>query len=354
MKYTPVLKKLGEHPKASFTWRNGLLLRSTNWLGDVLMTLPASYQISRMMPESSGFFVLCKAGLAKLWKACPWVDMVIAMEGGHVSRKEIMDVRHLSPGVACVFPNSFGSALDVYRCGVPRRVGRRGRFRGFMLTDGIPEWPVAKGQGDCHQLSYYLELASVFGDVEYSTEYPSLRTDAELARRLGMDNGEWLAIAPGAAFGPAKQWLQEYFLEVGRWHAGRGGRVVLVGTDRERAVTSWLADRMAGALDLAGRTGLDELMAVLATSRAVVANDSGAMHLAAAVGTPGVAVFGSTDPIATGPIGAPWRIVVSSETCRPCFQRECPRKDAPYSCMKTISAHLVIGELEELLKEGAS
>ena len=348
MIYTPILKKLGEHAKVDFRWRNGLLLRSTNWLGDVLMTLPAAYQISRFVPKGCGFFVLCQKALAPLWKACPWVDMTICMDGKHVSRKEAMDVQHLAPGVACIFPNSFGSAMDVYRCRVPQRIGRAGRLRSLLLTERIPEWPVAKGAADCHQLSYYLELASLFGDVEYTTEYPKLKVDLELARRLGMDDGDWLAIAPGAAFGPAKQWLPEYFLEVARWHGGLGGRVVLVGTEKEKDVTSWLAERMPGALDLAGRTSMDELMAVLAASNAVVANDSGAMHLAAAVGTPGVAIFGSTDPVATGPIGAPWRLVVAQEMCRPCFNRICPRSDHPYRCLKELSPHLVISELKEL------
>ncbi len=349
MKYTPVLKKLGEHAKVDFRWRNGFLLRSTNWLGDVLMTLPAAYQISRYIPEGCGFFVLCQKGLAPLWKACPWVNIVIAMEGHHVSPKEVMDIRHLAPGVACVFPNSFGSALDAYRCGVLQRVGRAGRFRGLLLTERLPEWPAAKGKAEFHQLSYYLELASIFGKVEYTTDYPKLKVDLELARRLGVEGDNWLAIAPGAAYGPAKQWLPEFFLEVARWHGGKGGRVVLVGTEKEKQVTSWLADRMLGSLELAGRTNMDELMAVLAASRAVVANDSGAMHLAAAVGTQGVAVFGSTDPVATGPIGAPWRLVVSPELCRPCFRRTCPMSDHPYRCMKEISPHLVLAELKEII-----
>ena len=163
-----------------------------------------------------------------------------------------------------------------------------------------------------------------------------------------MDDGNWLAIAPGAAFGPAKQWLPEYFLEVARWHGGKGGRVVLVGTAKEQPVTAWLAERMPGTLDLAGKTSIDELMSVLATAKSVVANDSGAMHLAAAVGTPGVAVFGSTDPIATGPIGAPWRIIASPELCRPCFHRTCPLSDHPYKCLREISPHLVISELQEI------
>ena len=348
MKYTPVLKKLGEHAKVDFRWRNGLLLRSTNWLGDAIMTLPAAYQISRCIPSCCGFFVLCRKELAPIWRACPWVDIVISMDGHHVSRKEKTDVVHLSPGVACVFPNSFGSALDVYRCRVPQRVGRRGRLRSLMLTVQLPEWPPPKGKGDCHQLSYYLELASLFGDVAYTTDYPKLNVDLERAHSLGMDDANWLVLAPGAAFGPAKQWLPEHFLEVARWHVGQGGRVALVGTAKEKPVTAWLAERIPGSLDLAGRTTLDELMSVLATAKAIVANDSGAMHLAASVGTPGVAIFGSTDPVATGPIGAPWRIVASREPCSPCFRRTCRMSEHPYRCLAEISPNLVISELMEL------
>ena len=349
MLYTPKIKRLSERAPFDLPWNNGLLLRSTNWLGDALMTLPAAYQMSRSLPDGCGFFVLCPNFLVPLWEACPWVDCAIGMGAKRVSPVEALKVRTLYAGVGVVFPNSFGSAMDLYRCDIPRRVGRAGRFRSLLLTHRLPEWPRAKGSADCHQLSYYLDLASALAPVDYSTDYPKLETNPDLARALGMAEGDnWLAIAPGAAFGPAKQWPAEHYLAVGKWHAANGGRVVLVGTKAEAQVTARLAEQLPGSLDLAGRTSLAELMAVLAAARLAVANDSGAMHLSAAVGTSGVAVFGSTDPTATGPIGAPWRLIVSPAACRPCFQRCCPRPDNPYFCLRDITPEQVVDELKAL------
>ena len=219
----------------------------------------------------------------------------------------------------------------------------------MLLTHRLPEWKRTGGTAAFHQLSWYLDLVASLGKVEMSTGYPPLNTDASLAREAGISCGDnWLAIAPGAAYGPAKQWPREHFLEVARWHVANGGRIVLVGTGREAPVTSWLAGQLPHCLDLAGKTSLSVLMSVLAACRAVVANDSGAMHLAAAVGTRGVAVFGSTDPVATGPVGAPWRILASEEPCRPCFRRECMHGD--YRCLKGIRPESVIAELRHIVE----
>ena len=348
MLYTPKIIKLAEREPFELTWSNGLLLRSTNWLGDALMTLPAAYQMSRLLPKSCGFFVLCPNFLVPLWEACPWVSCAIGMKEKRISAEEIRNVYSLCVGTAVVFPNSFGSAMDVYHCRIRHRVGRAGRFRSLLLTHRLPEWPRSKGSAGFHQLSYYLDLAASLGKIDYTTDYPSLKTEPELAQKLGMEGDDWLAVAPGAAFGPAKQWPAEHYLAVAKWHVAHGGRVVFVGTKSEMAVTKELSAQLPGSLDLAGRTNLTELMAVLAKARFAEANDSGAMHLAAAVGTRGVAVFGSTDPTATGPIGAPWRLIISPAECRPCFQRTCPRSEKPYFCLREILPEQVIQELEAL------
>jgi len=300
MEYTPLLKPIDRgasmRPPFELEWRQGVLLRSTNWLGDALMTIPAAYQIRRCVPEECGFFVVAPKFLAPLWRACPWVDHVVEMAGKRLSADEARDARGLRAGVSVVFPNSLGSAWDMRKCGTPARVGRSGRFRGWLLTHRLPEWPAAHGQADRHQLSYYLEIAASLGKIDWTMDYPSLQVDTKFAIDLGMATDEdWLGIAPGAAFGPAKQWPAEYYAAVAKQHVARGGRVVFVGTAKEAPVTSQLAMELPGSLDMAGKTSLTQLMAILARCRRVVANDSGAMHLAAALGTPGVAIFGSTD-----------------------------------------------------------
>ncbi|MBO4511179.1 MAG: lipopolysaccharide heptosyltransferase II, partial [Victivallales bacterium] len=351
MKYVPNIPAIPEREPFQLKWRNGLLLRCTNWLGDALMTLPAAWQASRALPRACGFFVLCPAALAPLWSACPWVDVVVPMQGRHASGDERNVLRRLAPGVALVFPNSFGSAMDVCRCGIPQKVGRRGRFRGWMLTHTIPEWPRAKGAGDRHQLFYYLELVSSIVKLQPGISYPALKVDLQLAADFGISGKGWLALAPGAAYGPAKQWPMEHFLELAKMQLAQGRRIVFVGTSKEAATTAQLCSQLPGSMDLAGRTNLAQLMAVLSACEAVVANDSGAMHLAAALGTPGVAIFGSTDPVATGPIGAQWRLLVSDKSCRPCFKRTCPLTEGQYSCLAGIKPQDVAQQLEELYKE---
>ena len=153
MLYSPKIIKLAEREPFELAWSNGLLLRSTNWLGDALMTLPASYQMSRQLPRPCGFFVLCPKFLVPLWEACPWVACAIGMEGKRISSEEIKDVRSLRVGTAVVFPNSFGSAMDVYHCHIRYRLGRAGRFRSLLLTHRLPEWPRSMGSAGFHQLS---------------------------------------------------------------------------------------------------------------------------------------------------------------------------------------------------------
>ncbi len=354
MLYIPDIPDIPERKPFELKWRNGLLLRSTNWLGDALMTLPAAWQASRALPEACGFFVMCPAFLEPLWSACPWVDAVIPMASKHASGDDRRAVRSMYPGAALVFPNSFGSAMDVCRCGIPARIGRAGRWRRMLLTHAIPEWPRAKGHGDRHQLYYYLELVSSIVPVEKDMSYPALKVDLQLAADFGVSGGGWLAFAPGAAYGPAKQWPKEHFLELALAQTAAGWRIALVGTPKEAEITSWISSRVPGAVDLAGKTNLAQLMAVLAACDYAVANDSGAMHLSAAVGTPGVAVFGSTDPIATGPIGAHWRYIASDMKCRPCFRRTCPLEQNAYSCLSGISPDAVMSELDQLKLEVGS
>ena len=206
--YSPSLKKFEPLPQPVKIndWRGGLLIRSTNWLGDALMTLPAVGQIRKLVPQNVPITMLTPKNLAPMWQACPFVADVIPMAGKHISDDEITAVKSRDFGVAVVFPNSFGSAMDVWKTAIPIRIGRKGRFRGLLLTHRLREWPRGENVGVCHQLSYYLELASMLGAVEWTAECEPLKVDLSLAEALGMDDGRWLVLAPGAAYGPAKQW----------------------------------------------------------------------------------------------------------------------------------------------------
>jgi heptosyltransferase-2 len=267
--------------RSALPWRNGLVVRATNWLGDTLMTLPAMHKLSVLVPEPCGFFVVCPAKLAPVWRAAEWVSEVIPMQGKRLGKEGFRRLRQLKPGVGVVLPNSFGSALDLWLAGIPVRLGRSGRLRRLLLTHRIAEWPRGENTGICHQLSYYLELVSAFGYVPWNAECPELNVPGAetVAQRFGIAphvRTQWMALAPGAAYGTAKQWPAENYADVAEWWRKQGGQVVVVGAPNERAVASAIARRVPGVLNLTGYTKLDELMAVLKSVDVVVANDSGA------------------------------------------------------------------------------
>ena len=322
---------------------SGVLLRSVNWLGDLLMTLPATWQLKRLLPKGTPLWALSPAALAPVWQAAPWIDGVIPFDGRHPDRDVCAAVRERHFGLGVVLPNSFGSAADLWKCGLPKRLGRSGNLRSLLLTDRIRPWPRGKDAPKCHQLSYYLELISVFGEITFTAECPPLKVSSDYAKSLGVcKGGGWLALAPGAAFGPAKQWPAEDYADVARVWLSRGGQVLLLGSGKDAAATAAVKALLPQCRDLAGQTDLPQLMSLLAASDAVLANDSGAMHLAAALGTPGVAIFLSTNDIATGPLGAPWELFVADVPCRPCLKRECPRTgDGQYACRKAIAVAAV-------------
>ncbi len=189
----------------------------------------------------------------------------------------------------------------------------------------------------------------MLGAVEWTAECEPLKIDLSLAEQLGMDDGRWLVLAPGAAYGPAKQWPPSYFDAVAKHFSANGWRIAVVGGPNDRTAAEQSCASIPNALNVAGKTNLAQLMAVLAKATVVISNDSGPMHLAAALGKTGVALFGSTDPIGTGPIGGHWIIMAADASCRPCFKRECPLGgDEAYKCLRGMSVESVINAVETL------
>lgn len=330
-----------------------ILIRVPNWLGDAVMSLPALYQIRNALPPERKLYVLTRQELATFWKTVPWLDNVFSSPGKRSSAWIKREIRKHKVN-SIVLPNSFGSALDVMHTGSSRRVGRGGRFRKLVLTDVLPPWQPQHRNSKTHQLTHYLEIASaVFPNIEWTASFPPLDPGVnDVFRELGFDQKKMrhsLTIAPGAAYGPAKQWPLEYFTEVAKAWRDDGKTVVTVGTEREKPAGEKLAET-TGAVNLCGKTTLPQLMAVLGNSSVCLTNDSGGMHLAAAMACRGVAVFGSTNPDATGPVGGSW-IVLKDTDCNPCFARRCKREDEfQYTCLKAIKPPEVIEALTRVLQ----
>lgn len=332
-------------------WRAGAVVRTPNWLGDALMSMPAVYQFRQLLPPTVKLWVVCTAGLADLWAAANWVDGILPFTPTPLGRRLAGQIRALGAGVAIVLPNSFRSAWDVARSGIPIRLGRGGRGRALLLNRRLPRWRPGDRRAACHQASAYFDLFAPLGKLQHTLAPPPLvvAKATTILAQLGLPPfPRPLVLAPGAAYGPAKQWPVDHFRQVATAWCAKGGRVVVTGTASDASLAATIGQGLAGATNLCGQTRLPELMALLSQARACLSNDSGTMHLAAALGLPGVAIFGSTHPAATGPLGGRWVVLCQPPPCAPCFERTCSRPERDYRCLTSIAPELALAALDHL------
>jgi heptosyltransferase-2 len=279
---------------------------SPNWIGDAIMAMPALQEYRRAEPAVA-LTVLARGGVADLWALHAAPDGVRRLDRKPAFFDPLYD--ELRAGLfdrAWILPNAFRSAWMAFRSGIPRRIALTGGLRRPLLTE-VRGWmppPERRHQG--------WEAMALWrpGAMPEALPAPELSVPAasgeEAARLLGEVDVRvpLIGLMPGAARGPSKRWPSGHFAETGRRLAARGARVVLLGGPDDAAVCRELAGAIGpAAVDLAGRTGLALWAALLARCSVVIANDSGGMHLAAALGRPVVALYGSTDPERTGPLG---------------------------------------------------
>ncbi len=339
-----------------------ILIRATNWLGDAVMSLPALRAMRGRFPDSR-IAVLARPWVAALYEGEKSIDRVIPLAGAAGARdwalkwKLVQRLREEHFDLAVVLPNSFESAAVVWLAGVKRIVGYARDARGPLLSDAIalPE----KGGIPRHERFYYLELLRRAGLIEAIPQVDEIRLDgiAE-ARRRGEDlfarfgvKPPVIGVSPGAAYGAAKRWLPERFGEAAaRLAVEIGGSVAVFGSAAERPMCEEVAGAAKGR-NFAGETDLRAFIDMTAACRLFLTNDSGAMHVASALGIPSVTVFGPTDERATGPLGAAARLVREPVECAPCLLRECP---IDHRCMTRVTAQQVIAAAEELIRYKAT
>ncbi len=301
--------------------RPRLLIVGLNWLGDAVMSMPAVGALRARHPDAT-LTMLAKPAVAALWALVPGVDAVTTQVQGPLGTfRTGAAIRRAGYTTAWVFPKSFRAALLARLGGVPQRIGLAGHRRDAMLTR-----VVRLPEGDTrHQMWEYLDLVEAGqGAVAQPPFIKPPEADLQAVRRQqeawggGNDPTPWVGVFPGAARGPSKRWPAERFAEVARrLSVAPGCRVLVFGSDSDReACAAVTAAAGRGAVDLSGQTTLPRLTAWLSVCRVVVANDSGGMHLAAALGVPVVAVFGLTDPAKTGPVGEGHRIVAAAGVAR--------------------------------------
>jgi heptosyltransferase-2 len=332
-----------------------VLVRGPNWLGDLVMAAPSIRGITDAWPDAS-VHIAAPAAFAPIVALLDPRATALPLEAGRgfaAVRRHADQIRAGNYDVAVLLTNSFGSALAVQWGGVPERYGYRRDGRGMLLTRAIRVRDTRRESR--HHADYYAALVEAIGlprpPLQAHVPLPAATRDEAVAllRAGGWDGtSSLLACAPGAAYGAAKQWPPRHVAVVAdRWIAD-GGTVALVGAGADRpasqAVVGGLAVSSRGSVvDLTGHTSLLTLAGVLGVASRVLANDSGAMHLAAVLGTPTVSVFGPTREWATAPLG-PHRILTHEVWCRPCMLRECP---LDHRCMTGVAPQRVIDALRE-------
>lgn len=339
-----------------------ILVRATNWLGDAVLTTPAICAVRETYPDAE-ITLLANSAVSELLKCHPCVDNLMAFDkkgkhNGIFGRLKLAaELRSKHFDLALIFPNSFDSALVPWLAGIPERWGKSSDGRGLLLTSSYSEPP---GKTPVHEMQYYLELLAFFGIVG-TDKGPSLYTTAsedmlvsEMLVAAGInDDTPVIGINAGASFGSAKRWYPERFARVAKALADEwGGRVILFGgKDEVDIVLEIEAALGVSCLNLAGKTSVRELMALIRRCSFFVTNDSGPMHIAAAFGVPLVAIFGPTDHAGTAPRGKNAVIVRAEIPCAPCKLRVCP---VDHACMEQVKAEDVIEAAINLMKRVAS
>jgi heptosyltransferase-2 len=320
--------------------REKILVRGVNWIGDAVMTLPAIKALKKAHPGSH-LSLLVKPSVAAIFEKDPSVDEIILYEeAGITGRMKLAHtLRRAGFSKAFLLQNAFDAALIAFLSGIPERAGYDRDGRGKLLTKRVP---YNNEDRSAHHIDYYLDLLKACGiPAERTNPWIFLSIEERLSAReqLNVLRRPVLGINPGAAYGSAKRWLPSRFAEVAAWFTrDTKGSVVIFGGPSDAEVAHEIERLIAAeryryegvsyssresVMNLAGTTTLRRLIALIAECDVFLSNDSGPMHIAYAVGTPLVALFGSTSPVLTGPVGEGNVVMRPDLPCSPCFERTC-------------------------------
>jgi heptosyltransferase-2 len=334
------------------------MVRATNWVGDAVMSLPALRALRERFPAAK-ISILAKPWVADLYGREPFCDEMIPYAAGDLQSKWAAG-RALAPrnfDCAILLQNAFEAAAVAFAARIPERIGYARDGRSLLLTRAIPV--PRKGEIPPHERFYYLELLRRAGIIAALPVSDSIRLEgaaaakqAGAARFRALSLGDnVIGISPGAAYGSAKRWLPDRFAETAIRVAGElNAAVAIFGSQNERQLCAWVAAGIgphAPVKNFAGETSLGEFIEFAAACRVYLTNDSGAMHIASALGVPTVAIFGATNHVTTGPTGPLAKIVREDVECSPCLKRECP---IDHRCMTRVEAGRVAETALELLK----
>lgn len=334
------------------------LIVAPNWIGDALLAQPLLARLKSLEPQT-GLDALAPPWVAPVLERMPQIDSVVAapFEHGKLSwgarrgvARQLAAIRY---DAAYVLPNSFKSALVPWFAGIPRRIGFRGEQRYLVLNvrHRLDEAALPL------MAERYAQLAEPPGaPVHRPLAAPQLRVDPEKRDRalaaLDLDRrkGKVVVMCPGAEFGPSKRWPSRYFASLALHFARLRRQVWLFGSAKDRDITTEIASLAPAAChNLAGRTSLAEAIDLMSLAELVVTNDSGLMHVAAALGRPIVALYGSSSPLHTPPLAADALVARVPIECSPCYARECPY--GHFRCMNELTPESVLARLPANLRD---
>jgi heptosyltransferase-2 len=380
------------HPSSSKLDPRRILVRGVNWLGDAVMTTPALQRLRERFPEAR-ISLLTPEKLSDLWLRHPSINDALTFSPKESVWEVARRLRGHEIDLGLVLPNSPRSSLELWLARVPMRIGYARQWRNCFLTKAIPsrpaEVPMRKrsvgeikkliqnsssqsqyATASAHHIHHYLHLAAALGadptpvapHLEIASSEVQQAKDrliSELQRVRKQPAADqspiFLGLNPGAEYGPAKRWPAENFAGVLRSVSEKLGPIcwLLFGAASDETHAKIITgSAQATIINLAGKTSLRELMALLKLCRVLLTNDSGPMHVAAALGTPVVVPFGSTSPALTGP-GVPGdprhQLLTSSAPCSPCFRRTCP---IDFRCMTGITVDQVVQSILSTIPTG--
>ena len=343
-----------------------IMIRATNWVGDAIMALPTLRAVRQKYPEAH-IGIVARPYVAEIYRDQKVADELIpydpvgAHRGWSGREKLVADLRAKKFDVALLLQNAFDAAWLAWRARIPQRIGYARDARSFLLTKAIS---VPKpGEIPAHEKFYYLELLCRAGwlgqlrdDAHIALEVPDAARHGarEVFREAGARPAALrIAVGAGASYGSAKCWPPDRFAKaLNAFLSNRDADVILFGTPGETPVTDAIAAALRKPpINLAGKTSISELPALLSQCHLFLGNDSGAMHVAAAVGLPVVAIFGPTDPEGTSPVTPRATIVQQKPYCSPCFLRRCP---TDHRCMTAVTPAMVETALLARVSEVAS
>ena len=327
-----------------------ILIRSSNWLGDAVMSMLAVRATKNGRPDIH-VTIAAPDKIAPMWKLIPEVDAIIPLPEGSLLSVVRLLKQQMPFDVVILFPNSLRVALETWLSGIPRRVGYRGHCRSWFMNQIVRE-PRKPGPPEHHSLRFLRIARECGAEMEKTSNVQRATSNVQFSdsNQPSTINHQPLKIGlcPGAEYGPAKRWLPERFAEAAaKITEQSSAQWILLGTKNDAAIGEQIAAAIGDhCVNRIGQTTLDQLIDELRGCRLLLTNDTGTMHLAALLDVPVVAVFGSTEPRLTGPLGNGHIILRHHVECSPCFLRECP---IDFRCMKAVTTDEVAGAVLSML-----